>query len=58
MDYKIIETSAYPNGAKDLEDAVRKAIKDGWTPLGGVALLPDQSNPSRPRIWYQAMTRV
>jgi hypothetical protein len=41
--YKVLEGAS----KKDLEAAVKEAIKQGWQPLGGVAI----SN----EIFYQAM---
>ncbi len=38
----------------ELSDAVRSAIKQGWVPLGGVAL---HGQGFRPSYFAQAMTR-
>jgi|TARA_B100001094_G_scaffold201397_1_gene195394 hypothetical protein len=45
MEYKIIEISKYGSVAKkihQLEEAVNKAISEGWVPQGGVFMTANQ----------------
>lgn len=48
-DYKILDYST----KRDLERMVKKLIKDGWEPIGGITTF----NPNYPTVpsWIQAM---
>jgi hypothetical protein len=48
MEYTILCSS----GVDDLIKQVDKYIKNGWEPLGGVAIAPDMNSP-----FWQAMIR-
>ena len=54
MDYQILVST---DGPADLEEQVLRAIKDGWAPQGGVAVMPHATNSSRVQIICQAMTK-
>ena len=53
--YKIVTgTMDYSTGRHPIEEAVNRAIQDGWIPLGGVC---ETDTPSNPRHYAQAMVR-
>jgi hypothetical protein len=51
MEYKVLEA----NKARDLQEEVNRSIQDGWTPLGGVAVV--YSSTSNYWWFYQAMVK-
>ena len=52
MEYKIIEAEGE---AENLQDAVNRHIKEGWEPVGGVAVA---YSPQSLRWWfYQAIAK-
>ena len=53
MEYRIYKEDC----ASKLEDTVAFVMQIGWRPIGGVAVVQDESSVSRQMIWAQAMVR-
>lgn len=53
MEYIVVDATSNAHPDQTIEKKVLDKIENGWTPLGGVAVVPIVSSVT----FYQAMTR-